>query len=85
MALAHHQRIGAQLLGHGPHGVDPLVVGRQEPQQHRGVQVGGVVVLLAHGISTAFQLAAVFAALTLAVTLVVVRARTLQEVPVESS
>jgi hypothetical protein len=37
--------------------------------------------VLAHGISTAFQLAAVFAALVLAVTLVVVRARTLQGSP----
>jgi EmrB/QacA subfamily drug resistance transporter len=41
--------------------------------------------VLAHGISTSFQLAVVFAALALAVTLVVVRARTPQEVPVESS
>jgi EmrB/QacA subfamily drug resistance transporter len=41
--------------------------------------------VLAHGISSAFQLAVVFAALALAVALVVVRARTLQEVPVESS
>jgi EmrB/QacA subfamily drug resistance transporter len=41
--------------------------------------------VLAHGISTSFQLAVVFAALALAVALVVVRARTPQEVPVESS
>jgi EmrB/QacA subfamily drug resistance transporter len=40
--------------------------------------------VLAHGISTAFQLAVVFAALALAVALVVVRARTPQDVPVES-
>jgi hypothetical protein len=37
------------------------------------------------GISTSFQLAVVFATLALAVALVVVRARTAQEVPVESS
>jgi hypothetical protein len=41
--------------------------------------------VLAHGISSAFQLAVVFAALALAVALVVVRARTPQAVPVESS
>jgi EmrB/QacA subfamily drug resistance transporter len=41
--------------------------------------------VLAHGISTAFQLAVVFAALALAVALIVIRARTPQEVPVESS
>jgi EmrB/QacA subfamily drug resistance transporter len=41
--------------------------------------------VLAHGISTSFQLAVVFAALALAVALVVVRARTPQEVPIESS
>jgi len=41
--------------------------------------------ILAHGISTSFQLAVVFAALALAIALVVVRARTPQEVPVESS
>jgi hypothetical protein len=41
--------------------------------------------ILAHGISTSFQLAVVFVALALAVALVVVRARTPQEVPVESS
>jgi predicted MFS family arabinose efflux permease len=41
--------------------------------------------VLAHSISTSFQLAVVFAALALAVALVVVRARTPQEVPVESS
>jgi EmrB/QacA subfamily drug resistance transporter len=41
--------------------------------------------VLAHGISTSFQLAVVFVALALAVALVVVRARTPQEVPVESS
>ena len=41
--------------------------------------------VLAHGISTAFQLAVVFAALALAVALVIIRARTPQEVPVESS
>jgi hypothetical protein len=41
--------------------------------------------VLAHGISTAFQLAVVFAALALAVALAVVRARTPQEVPVGSS
>jgi predicted MFS family arabinose efflux permease len=41
--------------------------------------------VLAHGISTSFQLAVVFAALALAVALAVVRARTPQEVPVESS
>jgi hypothetical protein len=41
--------------------------------------------VLAHGISASFQLAVVFAALALAVALVVVRARTPQEVPVESS
>jgi EmrB/QacA subfamily drug resistance transporter len=40
--------------------------------------------VLAHGISSAFQLAVVFAALALAVALVVVRARAPQEVPVES-
>jgi EmrB/QacA subfamily drug resistance transporter len=40
--------------------------------------------VLAHGISTAFQLAVVFIALALAVALVVIRARTPQEVPVES-
>jgi hypothetical protein len=40
--------------------------------------------ILAHGISTAFQVAVVFAALALAVALVVVRARTPQDVPVES-
>ena len=42
-------------------------------------------VVLAHGISSAFQLAVAFAALALAVALVVVRARTPREVPVESS
>ena len=41
--------------------------------------------VLAHGISTSFQLAVVFAALALAVALVIIRARTPQEVPVESS
>jgi len=41
--------------------------------------------ILAHGISTSFQLAVVFAAMALAVALVVVRARTPQQVPVESS
>jgi EmrB/QacA subfamily drug resistance transporter len=41
--------------------------------------------VLAHGISTSFQLAVVFATLALAVALVVIRARTPQEVPVESS
>ena len=40
--------------------------------------------ILAHGISTSFQLAVAFAALALAVALVVVRARTPQDVPVES-
>jgi len=41
--------------------------------------------ILAHSISTAFQLAAVFAALALAVALVVVRARIPHELPVETS
>jgi membrane protein implicated in regulation of membrane protease activity len=41
--------------------------------------------VLAHGISSSFQLAVVFAALALAVALVVARARTRQEMPVESS
>jgi hypothetical protein len=41
--------------------------------------------VLAHGISSAFRLAVVFAALALAVALVVIRARTPQEVLVESS
>jgi EmrB/QacA subfamily drug resistance transporter len=41
--------------------------------------------VLAHGISTSFQLAVVFAAMALAVALVVIRARTPQEVPVEAS
>jgi hypothetical protein len=41
--------------------------------------------VLAHGISTAFQLAVVFAALALAVALVVIRTSTSLEVPVESS
>jgi EmrB/QacA subfamily drug resistance transporter len=41
--------------------------------------------VLAHGISTSFQLAVVFAALALAVALVIARARTPQEMPVESS
>jgi EmrB/QacA subfamily drug resistance transporter len=41
--------------------------------------------VLAHGISTSFQLAVVFAALALVVALVVVRARTPQEAPVETS
>jgi hypothetical protein len=41
--------------------------------------------VLAHGISTSFQVAVVFAILALAVALVVVRARTPHEVPVGSS
>jgi EmrB/QacA subfamily drug resistance transporter len=41
--------------------------------------------ILAHGISSAFQLAVVFAALALAAALVVVRARTPQEAPVETT
>jgi hypothetical protein len=41
--------------------------------------------VLAHGISTSFQLAVVFAILALAVALAVVRAHTPQEVPVGSS
>jgi ABC-type Fe3+ transport system permease subunit len=50
-------------------------------------QVGGSLGLsiLTHGISNSFQLAVVFAALALAVALVVVRARAPQDVPVESS
>jgi hypothetical protein len=41
--------------------------------------------VLAHAISTSFQLAVVFATLALAVALTVVPTRTPQEVPVESS
>jgi hypothetical protein len=40
--------------------------------------------ILAHAISTAFQLAVVFAALALAVALVVIRTPTPQQAPVES-